>query len=122
MDLLISWAVLTFSMYVATRLLDGIRIKGGPLDHFVVSAIFGTLSFFVGWLVYVVLGLLSLGVGFLPVFAFITRLVTMAILLKLTDRLTNRLKIESFGTAFVASFIMAIVGAGTEWALSLVLH
>lgn len=120
MSLLISWAVLTFSMFAATRLLDGIKIKGGVVDHLVVAAIFGTLMFFLGQLVYFVLGVLSLGFGFL--FAFVTRLVTAALLLKLTDRISKRLSIKGFGTAFAAALVMAVVGTGTEWVLAIVLR
>ncbi len=115
MSLLASWAVLTFSMFAASRLLDGIEIKGGAVDHFIVSAVFGALSFFVGWLVFLVLGVASLGLAF--VFAFLTRFVVVAILLKLTSAFTKRLVVKSFGSALAASLVMAIVGTGTEWVI-----
>lgn len=118
MALLISWLVLTFAFVVTSKLVDGFQLKGGLGSQLLVAAIFAILNVVLGRFLFVALGIASLGLGFL--LSFITRLVVGAILLKLTDALTSRLKVKSFGTAFVAALVMSIVAAVTEYVLEMV--
>ena len=53
-------------------------------------------------------------------FSFVGRLVATAIVLKLTDAMTDKLRVKTFGTAFVAALVMSVTGAVTELALRLV--
>ena len=66
-------------------------------------------------MLFLVLGFASFGLGF--VFAFITRLIVTAILLKVTDAFSSKLYVRSFGTALVAALIMTVVTGVTEWIL-----
>jgi len=111
----ISWAVATLAMWAASHFLDGIEIKGGVLGHVITAGVFGLLNVLVGWLLFMVLGLATMGLGF--VFAFITRLVVTAIVLKITDAVSSKLTVSGFGTALVAALIMSVVTGVTEWAL-----
>jgi len=113
-QLLVSWLVLAAGLFVASRLLDGMSIRGGFVDVMVVAALFGVLHFFTYWLIFVVLGVSTLGLGF--VFATVTRLVADAIVLKIADAFSSRLTVRSFGVAFVAAAILALVGAAADWA------
>lgn len=112
MNLLISWIALTLAFWVASLLLPGFKVKGGAASHFIVAAIFGTLSFFLSSALFVALGIVTLGIGFL--LSFLTRLFVTTILLIVTDKLSSRVKIRSFGTAFIAALVMAVVGTGIE--------
>lgn len=112
---LVPFATLTFSIFVAAKVLDGMEVKGGLGSHLLVAAAFGVLNFLLGWLVFAALGLMTLGLGF--VFAFITRWIVTAAMLSLTSKVTSRLKLRGFGTALVASLIMSVVGTATEVAL-----
>jgi putative membrane protein len=47
--------------------------------------------------------------------AFITRWIINAILLVLTDRLTDRLKVDSFGWALGGALMMSAIGTVGEW-------
>ena len=116
MGLLATWATLTLSMFVATKVLPGLKIEGGIGSHFLVSALFGLVSFLAGWLLFVALGIATLGLGFL--FAFLTRLVVSAAMLMLTDRWSSKLSVDGFGTAFLAALIMNLVGGAVEFFLS----
>src|SRR5690606_27990387 len=113
MKILIAWATIAAGLWVADRLLDGFKVKGGLGDFLVVAAIFGILNIALGWLIFGLIGIASLGLGFL--FAFITRLVVAAVLLKLADALTSKLQIRSFGVAFAAAFILALTGVVADW-------
>ena len=55
-----------------------------------------------------VIGVGTLGIGFL--LAFLTRWVVDAILLKITDAMTSRLTIKSFGWAMLAALMMSAIG------------
>lgn len=119
MALVISWAVVTISLWAAAQLLDGMTIKGGVVGHFLAAGVFGLLHVLVGWLLFLFLGVATLGLGF--VFAFVSRLVVMAILLKVTSAFSSKLTVQSFGTALIAALIMSVVSGVSEYALR-ILH
>ncbi len=114
MHIVVSWLVLSLAVWVTALILPGFKVRGvgGAL---VVGAIFGLLNFALGWLFFVIIGLGTLGLGFL--LAFITRWIVDAIILKITDALTDRLEIRSFGWAMAAALVMSLVGTAAEYAL-----
>jgi len=114
MHLLISWLLLSVAVWITGLILPGFRVRGF-FGAVVVAAIFGLLNLFLGWLLFVLIGIGTLGLGFL--FAFITRWIVDAILLKITDAFTERLEIRSFGWALAAALIMSLVGTVGEYAL-----
>ncbi|MDZ4657202.1 MAG: phage holin family protein [Bythopirellula sp.] len=107
MNFLLAWLILALGVFAAAKLLPGVHVPNF-WDAVVVAAVFGVLNFFLGWLVFVVLGIATLGIGFL--LFFITRLFVNAILLKLTDSLTNRIAINGFGNALLAALVISGVG------------
>lgn len=107
MGILISLVTIALGLFVSDRLLRGMNIRGGVEGYLWVAVVFGLLNFFLGWLIFGALGVVSLGLGFL--LAFITRWVVTAILLKLAASLTDRLEIDSFRTALLASLILSVV-------------
>ena len=113
MGILVTWFVTTLSLFVATKMLDGITVKGGLISHFFVAALFGVLNVVLGRLIFVAIGLGTLGLGFL--LGFITHLVATAIVLKIADALTSRLKVKDFRTAFLASLVMSVTATVAEY-------
>src|SRR5690606_25385410 len=107
LGILISWITIAFGLWVADKILDGLEVKGGVVSYLIVAAIFGTLSFLLGWLIYAILGIVTLGLGFL--LSFITRVIVAAILLKVADVMSDRLRITSFKIAIIAAVIMALI-------------
>lgn len=118
MDLLLSWVVLTVAVLVAAAVVPGFKVRGlgGAV---VAAAVFGVLNALIGWVLFVALGLATLGLGF--VLAFVTRWVVNAVVLKMTTGLTDKLTIRSFGTALLAALVMSGVGTLGEYLLR-VLH
>jgi putative membrane protein len=114
-ELILSWLVLALSVWVATAVVSGVRVRGGLGSYLMIAALFGLLNLFVGKILFLFIGVGTLGLGF--VFAFLTRLVVDALLLKVTDALSDRLDIQSFGSAFFAALVMSGVGVGAEWLL-----
>lgn len=113
MGLLLSWLVLTLSVWLTAMILPGFEIRGGFWGAIKVAAVFGVLNWLIGWLIFVLIGIGTLGIGFL--LAFITRWIVSAILLKLTDALSSSIKIESFGRALLAALLMSAIGTLAEW-------
>ena len=114
MRLIISWLILSLGVWVTSKVLRGFRIKDGE-SAFIVAAIFGLLNFLLGWLIFAVFTVATLGIAWL--LAFITRWIINALLLMLTDKLTDRLKIDSFGWALGAAFLISVVATLAQFLL-----
>jgi putative membrane protein len=114
MGLLISWALLTIVVFVTAAVVPGFKIRGFT-GAVLVAALFGILNFVLGWLLFVVIGFGTLGLGFL--LAFLTRWLVDAILLSIVDALSKSLEIESFGRAFLAAMVMSGLGTLLEFLL-----
>jgi putative membrane protein len=114
MGVLASWLVLSVAVWVTSAILPGFEVRGfwGAIK---VAALFGLLNWFLGWFIFVVIGVGTLGLGFL--FAFLTRWVVSAILLKVTDALSSSLAIRSFAHAFAAALLMSGLGTLGELAM-----
>lgn len=112
--ILISWLVLSFVVWLTAVVLPGFEVRGFG-GAAIVAAIFGVLNWLLGWLLFTVFGLATLGIGFL--LAFITHWLVNAVLLKLTDALSRSLTIRSFGHALVGAAIIGVFSTLTHWAL-----
>ena len=102
---------MSFAIWLTAVILPGIKLKGF-VGAIVASAIFGILNWAIGWLIFIAIGVGTLGIGFL--LAFLTRWVVTAILLKMTGALTDRLKVKNFGWALGGALLMAVIGTGAE--------
>ena len=112
MNLLLSWAVLSFAVWITAQVLPGFHVKslGSAVG---VAAIFGILNFLLGWLFFVVFAIGTLGLAVL--LAFITRWVIDAILLEITDAVSDTLTIDGFGWALGGAALMSLFGTLGEW-------
>lgn len=119
MQMLISWLVLSLSIWLTAVILPGFRVTGlgGAI---IVAAIFGVLNWLLGRLLFTMIGFGTLGVGFL--LAFITRWVVNTLLLKLTDALSKSLEIRGWGTAFVGALLMSAFGTAAEFVVQLLMR
>lgn len=111
MQFLISWLILSLAVWLTALVLPGVRIRSFG-SAIVVAAIFGVLNFFLGWLLMLFAGVLTLGVAWL--LAFITRWIIDAIFLKITDSLSDRISVDSFWWALGAALLMSAFGTVGE--------
>ena len=112
MSLILSWLILSLAVWVTAAVLPGFHVKG-PKSALLVAAIFGVLNFLLGWLLFAFFAVATLGIAWL--LAFITRWIITAILLIITDKLTDHLKIDGFGWALGGALVMSLVGTLGEW-------
>jgi putative membrane protein len=112
MGLLLSWLILSFAVWLTAMVLPGFHVKSF-VSAILVAAIFGVLNFLLGWLLFALFTIFTLGIAWL--LAFITRWIINAILLVLTDRLTDHLTIDSFSWALGGALMIAVIGTLGEW-------
>lgn len=113
------WAVLSFAFWLTAKIVPGFRVAG-LWDAIVVAAIFGVVNFLLGTLLYYAIGIVTLGIGLL--LSFLTHWFVNALLLKLTDALTSRLQVRSFGTALLAALVMSLLGMVGTYILGLAMR
>jgi putative membrane protein len=109
MGLLISWITVAAGLWLADKLITDFEVTGDWKSYALLAAVLGVLEFFLGWLLYVILGVVSLGLGFL--FGFVTRLIVTAIVLRIADVLSSRLTIRGFVPALLGAVVLALTGA-----------
>lgn len=110
MLMLLHWLILAVAVLVAAAVVPGVRLRGFG-NALVAAALFGILNWLLGRLIFVVIGVATLGLGFL--LAFLTRWIVDAIVLKLTAGLTDRISINGFAPALLMALVMSLVaGAG----------
>lgn len=115
MELILSWLILSLAVWVTDAVLPGFHVKSFS-SAILVAAIFGVLNFLLGWLLFAVFTVVTLGLAWL--LAFITRWIINAILLMLTDQLTDHLTIDSFGWALGGALMMSALGTFGEWLIT----
>jgi putative membrane protein len=117
--LLLQWLVLSLAFWLTARIVPGFHVRSLG-DAIVVAAVFGVVNFLLGTLLYYVLGIATLGIGFL--LSLLTHWIVNAVLLKITDGLTRRLEVQSFGTALIAALVMSLLGKAGLYVMNLAMH
>jgi putative membrane protein len=103
MKLLIRWAALAASFWVATSLISGIHVDGGLKTYLWVALLFGLINALLGSIIRLItLPITLLSFGFFLV-------VINAAMLQLTARWSDKLAIDNFWSAIWASLIISVV-------------
>jgi putative membrane protein len=111
MHLLLVWLIWAVAIWLTAKLLPGFEVPDFG-SAIVVALVFGLVNAVLGHFLYLLIGVSTLGVGFL--LGFLTRLVVTAIVLKVTDAFTDSLTIRGFGTALVAAGAISFFGSVGE--------
>ncbi len=114
MAILIAWLSAAVGLWIAANVLSGVRLASFT-DALWAGALLGVLQWALHWLIFVALGLATLGLGFL--LWFVTRWIASALVILLTSRLSSRLHVDGFFNALVTAFIVAAAGSVVRWAL-----
>jgi putative membrane protein len=103
MKLLVRWAALAVSFWVATALIPGIDVKGGFTTYLWVALLFGALNATLGSL----LKLLTLPAVLLTLGLFLV--VVNASMLMLVARWSDKLDVNNFWSAIFAAIIISVI-------------
>lgn len=115
MATLVALLVLSAAIWLTATVLPGVQIKGFG-TAIGVAVVFSVLNFLFGWLLFGLIGIGTLGLGFL--LYFITQWVVNAILLYATDKLFSSFHIQSFAWAMVASLVISAFASVGQWIIS----
>jgi putative membrane protein len=102
-NLLIRWAVLAFSMWIATLVVPGITVNGGVGTYLWVALLFGLINSFFGSIIKV----LTFPVSIVTFGLFL--FVVNAAMLSLTARWSEKLEVTGFWSALFASLIISVI-------------
>jgi len=105
MKIFIRWAALSVAVWVATAILPGITVKGGAWSYLWVALLVALVNTFIGTLVKI----LTLPAVLLSLGLFL--IVINAAMLKLVDRWSTAISINSWWSAIFASLIISIVSS-----------
>ena len=103
MSLLIRWAALAFSMWIATLVVPGITVAGGVTTYLWVALLFGLINSVFGSIIKV----LTFPVSIVTFGLFL--LVVNAAMLSLTARWSEKLEVTGFWSALCASLIISVI-------------
>jgi len=103
MKLLVRWAALPLSFWVATALIPGIDVEGGFTTYLWVALLFGLLNATLGSL----LKLLTFPAVILTLGLFLV--VVNAAMLMLVSRWSEKLEVENFWAAIFAAIIISVI-------------
>jgi putative membrane protein len=101
--LLVRWAVLAFSMWIATLVVPGITVDGGIATYLWVALLFGLINSFFGSIIKV----LTFPVSIVTFGLFL--FVVNAAMLSLTARWSEKLEVTGFWSALFASLIISVI-------------
>ena len=101
--ILIRWAVLAFSMWIATLIVPGITVHGGVGTYLWVALLFGLINSVFGSVIKV----LTFPVSIVTFGLFI--FVVNAAMLSLTARWSEKLDVTGFWSALFASLIISVI-------------
>ena len=99
----IRWAVLAFSMWIATLIVPGITINGGLGTYLWVALLFGLINSVFGSIIKV----LTFPVSIVTFGLFLY--VINAAMLSLTARWSEKLEVTGFWSALLASLIISVI-------------
>jgi putative membrane protein len=101
--LLIRWAVLAFSMWIATLVVPGITVDGGITTYLWVALLFGLINSVFGSIIKV----LTFPVSIVTFGLFL--FVVNAAMLSLTARWSEKIEVTGFWSALLASLIISVI-------------
>ena len=105
-SLLIAWLSSALALWLTAVILPGFEIKNGFKGAAVVALVLGLLQAVLSWLVFGIIVVGTLGLAL--VFERLTQLFVMTILLVLTDKISDTLKIRSFLMTLVGAVLVTI--------------
>ena len=113
-QLLIGWVTATLGLWLAANVVRGVRLRSFN-DAAWAGALLSVLHWALSKPLFMLLGIGTLGIGFL--LSFLTRWIVAAVVVLLASKLSNRLHVDSFVSALITAFVVAATGTVVRWLL-----
>ena len=97
-------------LLAAAKMFPKVELKGWK-TAIVVAVMIGVLSFFLSWILTVLLNIATLGIFYFLGLGFVTRVIAYAIIIELADKLSSDFKTHGFMPSLWLAILMAAVGA-----------
>ncbi len=110
LDWLIHILIDSVVLLIATKIFPKVELKGFT-TAIIVALMIGVLSFFLGWILTVILNIATLGIFYFLGIGFITRTIAYAIIIELADKLSSDFKTHGFLPSLWLAILLALVGA-----------
>ena len=111
-EILAGWLILSVAIWATSAVLPGVRVDSFGTAA-IVAVVFGLLNFLFGWIFFILIGIGTLGLGFL--LFFITQWIVNAIMLSITNAAVDSFKIDSFGWSLVAALLISAFASIGQW-------
>lgn len=97
-------------LLVAAKYMPRVELQGFK-TAIIVALMIGVLSFFLSWLLTLLLNIATLGIFYFLGIGFITRIIAYAIIIELADKLSTDFKTRGFLPSLWLAIILAVVAA-----------
>jgi uncharacterized membrane protein YvlD (DUF360 family) len=114
-SILLAWSSAALGLWVAAKMLPSVRLSSG-VDAVWAGALLGLLQALLTTPLFILLGLATLGIGFL--LWFITTWIASALVIRITAALSSRLSVDGFIPALITAFVVSLAGSFVRWLLA----
>lgn len=97
-------------LLAAANFMPKVELKGFK-TAIIVALIIGILSFFLSWILTLILNIATVGIFYFLGLGFVTRIIAYAIIIELADKFSKDFKTRGFAPSFWLAVILAVVGA-----------
>lgn len=97
-------------LLIAAKLMPKVELQGFK-TALIVALMIGVLSFFLSWILTVILNIATLGIFYFLGIGFITRTIAYAIIIELADKFSSDFRTRGFLPSLWLAILLAIVGA-----------
>lgn len=97
-------------LLVAAKYIPKVELKGYK-TAIIVALMIGVLSFFLSWILTLILNIATVGIFYFLGLGFITRVLAYAIIIELADKFSKDFKTHGFMPSLWLAIILALVGA-----------
>ncbi|MET0285157.1 MAG: phage holin family protein [Polyangiales bacterium] len=113
-SILLTWISSALGLWVSAKMLPSVQLRSDG-DAIWAGALFGILQSVLTWPLFIMLGLATLGIGFL--LFFITNWIVFALVVRITAALSSRLSVDGFIPALITAFVISLAGSVVQWLL-----
>ncbi|HEX5661651.1 MAG TPA: phage holin family protein [Polyangiales bacterium] len=114
-SILFAWLSAALGLWVAAKMLPSVRLRSDA-DAIWAGALLGLLQALLTTPLFILLGLATLGIGFL--LWFITTWIASALVIRITAALSSRLDVDGFLPALITAFVVSLAGSVVHWLLA----
>lgn len=109
-DWLIHIVIDSVVLLLAAKMLPKVELNGYK-TAIIVALMIGVLSFFLSWILTVILNVATLGIFYFLGLGFIIRIIVYAIIIEIADKMSTGFRTVGFMPSLWLAIILALVGA-----------